>query len=1328
MSEFGHKLEEALHEIEEHIPFYLRRWWRWPAIAVASIVVPIALGLGVFRVVAPLVPGYTAQVEQRASALLGWPVAIQGMYLSWHRFGPEIVLQKVQLRDPTRGATLLTADAVRVAVGPSDFLRGGEWRPNRVLFEGPELELTVTRDQRVLLGGTVVGDLTAPSADWRKALSKLLTHGRIEVQDAAVFWHDQRRNDGPLGFAAAFILDTDGKRHDFDLDLALPQLLGRRLHVEAVAEGAPARPEEWRWVGHVKGTTLNVGWLHALLDPDASHGFSGTLELDATTQANGLRLDSLDGRIAIGSLVPVRGGETVGAGIDALDSGVRWQRTDSGWMLDLVRLSVRRGQSSWQPGGLHLEYATDFVSPAKLSGRAGFLRVEDLELVASWLPVALLPMGPRLHALAPHGAISALEFALHLEAGAVVDYDLSAEFDALGFERQGRAPGVAGLRGKLRARRDGGSLALDSREMGFDFGDLFRGKLGLTMLRGKLDWTRTPDGWFVKGEDFALRNADARATAQFTLQLKNDGSAPVIDLEAKVNDAVAGNQRAYFPVRIMSPQLVAWLDRAIVAGRAPHAELVLQGPLDHFPYRDGSGLFQVKFHAEDAVLDYGEGWPRVEGIAADVTFRNAGLEVVTSKASVLGATSQQARAWIVDYADPVVNVEARAGGRAEQGLEFLRNSPLKATLGDYLSALDVQGPVDFGIALTIDARRAGAFKAQVESRLAGARVALKGLPVVADEVTGTVRFTESSVASDEVVGRMFGAPFKARIAPPPKGVKALARMSLGGGFEARALARAVQLPLDGFMRGQARLGIEVDLPSGGGALQARMTSDLRGIGVTLPPPFAKAAADRIAVRATLQFKGRDAFSTKVEYGAGSVANYTMGRSADGWALAEGEAAAQVSVVAPIVDLDAWLAAWAAPVAAAGAKGKQPAAAPPLRRLDVHAQKLLLLGSPVADARITARRDGPSWQVEVASSAVEGSVSVPDDRSSTPVTLDMERLWLGEPTAEQKASAAGGAAADAGAAGAAQDARAVDPRSLPAMAVKAASLHLLGADLGAVEATIERRPSGLFLTRFTGKARSHSLQGTGSWEQVDAAQRSKLDVTIDSTDARATLTALGLNAPLEAKRAHMVSKLEWPGAPWQDPFAHVNGSFELRIAEGQLIEVQPGAGRLVGLMSLSALPRRLKLDFRDVYKKGLAFDSVEGDFKLEDGNAYTSGARIKSPAATVTILGRAGLGKRDYDQIAVVEAGIGSSLPVAGAIAGGLPGAAVMLLVSQVFKSSLDDASRVQYRITGSWDDPKVERVQGKVAPPTAAPPTAAPPAAAPPPAIDKPIADKPGAA
>ena len=143
------------------------------------------------------------------------------------------------------------------------------------------------------------------------------------------------------------------------------------------------------------------------------------------------------------------------------------------------------------------------------------------------------------------------------------------------------------------------------------------------------------------------------------------------------------------------------------------------------------------------------------------------------------------------------------------------------------------------------------------------------------------------------------------------------------------------------------------------------------------------------------------------------------------------------------------------------------------------------------------------------------------------------------------------------------------------------------------------------------------------------------------------------------------------------------------AEGR---IEPGAGRLFGLLSVSALPRRLSLDFSDVFQKGLAFDSLGGDFQLYEGDAFTDSLALSGPAAKILIVGRTGIAKRDYDQIAVVSTNIGRSLVLSGAFAAGPGVGAAVWLFSEIFKDPLTDISRVSYQITGSWDDPKIERV------------------------------------
>jgi uncharacterized protein YhdP len=126
-----------------------------------------------------------------------------------------------------------------------------------------------------------------------------------------------------------------------------------------------------------------------------------------------------------------------------------------------------------------------------------------------------------------------------------------------------------------------------------------------------------------------------------------------------------------------------------------------------------------------------------------------------------------------------------------------------------------------------------------------------------------------------------------------------------------------------------------------------------------------------------------------------------------------------------------------------------------------------------------------------------------------------------------------------------------------------------------------------------------------------------------------------------------------------------------------------------------LPRRLSLDFSDIFQKGFSFDRIEGDFILKDGNATTQNLVMDGPAARIEAQGRIGLGARDYDQIVTVNPNVTSSLPVAGAVVGGLGVGAAMLLAQQILEPEIDKATRVKYRVSGPWDNPEVKRITVK---------------------------------
>jgi uncharacterized protein YhdP len=203
--------------------------------------------------------------------------------------------------------------------------------------------------------------------------------------------------------------------------------------------------------------------------------------------------------------------------------------------------------------------------------------------------------------------------------------------------------------------------------------------------------------------------------------------------------------------------------------------------------------------------------------------------------------------------------------------------------------------------------------------------------------------------------------------------------------------------------------------------------------------------------------------------------------------------------------------------------------------------------------------------------------------------------------------------------------------------------------------------------------------------------------MESNDLRSAMQQLNYADFIEARHGKLHADLQWPGGIDENFLGRASGAIELQVDDGQLLNLQPGAGRVLGLLSIAALPRRLSLDFRDLTDKGLRFDTIHGSFALKSGDAYTQDLLLRGPAAEIGMAGRMGFAKRDYDQTAVVTGSLGSSLPVAGTLAGGPVVGAALLLFTQIFKEPLKGVARGYYHITGSWENPTVERIDAEAA-------------------------------
>jgi uncharacterized protein YhdP len=269
----------------------------------------------------------------------------------------------------------------------------------------------------------------------------------------------------------------------------------------------------------------------------------------------------------------------------------------------------------------------------------------------------------------------------------------------------------------------------------------------------------------------------------------------------------------------------------------------------------------------------------------------------------------------------------------------------------------------------------------------------------------------------------------------------------------------------------------------------------------------------------------------------------------------------------------------------------------------------------------------------------------------------------------------------------------DPRETPALELTVRELRVNGGLLGRLHVKSRRTESGHRLDSLTLDGPAIDLTGDGGWNMEDGRAVARLQLQAESEDVPELLDRLGIASPLENGDTRVEATLHWYGSPIPGSISDVQGEFQLRVGKGRFLAVDPGLGRVFGLLSLRALQRRLSLDFSDLFAEGFSFDRIEGSFLLDDGSTYTTNSYLEGPAARIDIMGRTGLVEQDYDQYVVVTPHLSAGLPLAAALAGGPGVGAVVLVAQQLMGKELEKMTRYQYEVVGPWSDPVVTRIE-----------------------------------
>jgi uncharacterized protein YhdP len=621
-------------------------------------------------------------------------------------------------------------------------------------------------------------------------------------------------------------------------------------------------------------------------------------------------------------------------------------------------------------------------------------------------------------------------------------------------------------------------------------------------------------------------------------------------------------------------------------------------------------------------------------------------------------------------------------------VDYAEASPISGLFGGRLADVTASGPARVDLDLVVPVTRIPEYTVEAAVSTAGGRLSLAGFPHPLTAVDGTARISRSGVEGQDIEAMFLGSPVRIELTSAAEGESDIAALALAESrISAEALVEEAGLPLAGDIAGETAYQATVRFPRAGLAdgppVTIRVESELEGMSVTLPEPAAKPAEEAWPFSFEVAFPEAGLMAVTGFYGQTAKWTAEVGREAEGWRLARGNvhlgpglpslptgSGLYLTGGLERLRLGDWLDRATAGDAAPGGL---------IRAADLDIGDLYAFGQRVRNVGLQLERNPSDWLVQVDGPTAAGSIIVPaQPDSGRPLVLDMQRLHLLEADPE---------AGDPG-----------SPARFPPLDVRIADFRLGKRAFGAVEATFGKTETGIESEDLTASAETFEFAGSARW-RVDltdpTGQRARLAGELESTDVKATLNKLGYFPGINAEEGTVTLDLSISGPPRSEFLDELDGEVTISIRNGQLDEVEPGAGRVFGLLSVAALPRRLALDFRDVFNRGLGFDKIEGTFRIVNGDAYTCNLSLEGSVADIGVVGRAGLAKRDYNQTALVSADVGSSLPAVGAVVGGPPAAAALLLFSQIFKKPLEELGQAYYQVSGDFDDPTIERTDAR---------------------------------
>lgn len=1248
---------------------FLRRSLWLAAICLMVLALYVSLG----RQLVPMVAEYRLEVQDKAREVLGMPVALGALEGRWEGFAPRIVVRDVMIGEEssavrldrlslvpdvlssllTRQLRLTTVELGGVHLGLVQSAEG-QWHvaalPERADDEPADMQKLFTQlqtirelrllDSQLTLEPHAEAPLTVTYANlqMRTSQTRLRLDGRVLLPDGK-----------PLSLHAdADVPSADWLASDAEFYLSLPQ--------SDWAAWVPQRLlEEWDLQQLVAGGELWLNWSERRID-------RAVVRLNAPAVQFGQR-----------DRDQVR--------IDDLSVTAYLDHAKDGYRLQLSGLGFTFGQERWQDTTVVVEqYA------AEDRWRLQTDRIAIAPVAALVHALAPLPevADEYLLGLAPSGTLRNLQFDFRPTLQGPERLFFQANLDEVSITDHHWIPGVRNVSGKIHGDLGAGELRFDNRDFALHLAQLFPRPWDYQRARGSLRWSLDDSAFTLVAPYLQVEGEEGQIAGDFLIRLMLDPAAEdYMDLRVGISDGDARFTEKYLPTRspALSPALSDWLNAAIRSGTVEQGYFQYQGAISKSA-DDAARSLSLYFKVHDAELAFQPGWPVLRDGSGEVLIEDSGVRIRLAEGRLLDSRVHDAVAAIPRSGPhhPLrLEIDGQVDASVQDVLTVMQQAPIGTAevFSGWRGDGAVSGTLKLGIPL---GKEEGRPRVTADFSSSNASLFIAQADLQIDGLAGDFRYdSEQGFSAKTFRGQALGTQVEGKAFATGKPASPATRLEATGTVGLQSLLAWQKVEQAVPASGALPLRLTLSLSENENLLQ--LDSSLLGTELKVPAPFGKKAEERRDTTLRMTLGGeRQRYTLR----HGNLAAATFVTPGNDWSAGGGELVLgggpanlrtdqgfHVRGSLPRLDLDEWQAM----LSDHDRAQKSREGASLLRRVQLDIGTFTGFGSEVADLRVDLQRRSAGWSLQLQSSTVAGSVTLPDAEPE-PIVLDLSRLRL--PAAEGGDTPARPRDALEG----------VDPKGLPPVDISVAELFRGDDLLGS--GSLKMRPSadGVLFSNLDVNLKGLKLAGAGGWEGARTWYKGR----IEGRDLADVLLAWGFAPSTTSENFHLEVDGSWPGSPAFFGLNRFSGTLDARLRNGQLREVDGSAQalRVFGLLNFDSIGRRLRLDFSDLFSKGLSYDRIKAQLHATDGIYVTSEPlTVAGPSSNLELNGRLDMVNDRIDAKLLVTLPVSNNLPLAALIVGAPAIGGALFVVDKLLGDKVARFATVQYDVQGPWQSPKI---------------------------------------